>query len=184
MRSFLSICCWVNGLILILLVIANNCEANDGYHKTKTKRYYGTNCSKCHQSKKIVKQQVVEQTTVVNNLLIPQILMPLMFQEPVKVPEKIRFEPTEFKNNFPLLRKAQPYKSPFVSQQIVNVNSGYFIQNQVIITSKKSYPSQQKIECHNGSCNIKQFSNAVEPTHNQINFGYKTEVLDSIKNLK
>ncbi|MDB4489997.1 hypothetical protein N9045_00630 [bacterium] len=190
MRSFLSIC------VIVVAIVSSQqlCEANDWHRKSR--RHYSANCSKCHQAKVAkVQKQVVQKTTVVNNLLAPQVLMPMLLREPVKVAQPIKFEPASFRENFPQPVKAEPYKNPFVSQQIVNVGSGYFIQNSVEIQTTYLQDQAQAVKstcnkCFQPSCIKGNCQQSVNHSENKTelgeatDYGYKEEVLNSIKNIK
>ena len=190
MRSFKCVLA-----LLIVVSVINCCDASDRYHRNK--RYYGNNCSKCHVKKAApVKVETIEKTTVVNNLLAPQVLMPLMLQAPVKVEPQLQFKPVTFKDNFPQPVKADPYKSPFVAQQVVNVGGGYFIQNSVQIKTTTTKTSQsQAVQaqssgvCVDGKCYPKATTESSEHKDERAEqeqpteYGYKEEVLGSIKGL-
>ena len=190
MRSFLSIC------VIVVTIVSSQqlCEANDWHRKSR--RHYSSNCSKCHQTKVAkVQKQVVQKTTVVNNLLAPQVLMPMLLREPAKVAQQIKFEPVSFRDNFPQPVKAEPYKSPFVSQQMVNVGSGYFIQNSVEIQTTYLQEQAQAVKstcnkcfqpsCIDNSCQLPvNHSEDKSDLSKATDYGYKQEVLNSIKSIK
>jgi len=119
----------------------------------------------------------------------------MLLQEPVKVAQPIKFEPASFRDNFPQPVKAEPSKSPFVSQQMVNVSSGYFIQNSVEIQTTYLQDQVQAVKsncnkcyqpsCVNGSCQLPiNHSEDKTDISKATDYGYKEEVLNSIKNIK